>query len=74
MITAKTARKVKYTSSSNVVTVTKKVLSLSLKVTSGLQGVMDLVEKLDYYGEGESLRISGVNLQANDFVAVAAVT
>ena len=41
MITAKTARKVKYTSSSNVVTVTKKVLSLSLKVTSGLQGVMD---------------------------------
>lgn len=34
VITAKTTRKVKSTSSSNMVTVTKKVLSLSLKVAS----------------------------------------
>lgn len=35
--------------------------------------VLFQVEKLDYDGEGESLRISGVNLQANDFVAVVKV-
>ena len=31
---------------------------------------MKQITKLEYDGEGSSLRVSGTNLEANDFVAV----